>query len=145
MIALIIFSLICFVIMWFVIFKVILIYQKKSLFKNIPDKLEKQDKKFFNDGKEVNIKELLGKEEIKKEVVEEVSEEGEETIEDVHPQPEPEQIVTVKEQVEKVYERAEKINPGIVEKVEKKQLELLKPITKLPTFNDEFKLPGKEE
>ena len=45
MIGLIIFSVICFVIIWFVIFKVILIYQKKSLFKNITEKLEKQEKR----------------------------------------------------------------------------------------------------
>ncbi len=130
MIALIIFSIFCFVIIWFVVFKVILIYQKRNLFKNIPEKLEKQDKRFFNDGKEVNFKELLGKEATKKEVVEEVKEEPipkepEETITDTEPQEEePEEII-------------EPTEPQPEEEPTLKEL---------PKFEgDKFKLPGKEE
>jgi len=124
MIGLIIFSIICFVIIWFVIFKIVLIYQKKNLFKNIPDKLEKQNKRFFNDGREVNFKELLGKESEKEEVVEEVNEEPKETITNTEPQPEPKQTETVKETVKE---------------------QIKKPVKKLPTFEgDKFKLPELE-
>ena len=129
MIALIIFSIFCFIIIWFVIFKVILKVQKRNLFKNIPEKLDKQDKRFFNDGKEVNFKELLGKEATKKEVVEEVSEEPEEIIEDIHPQPA--QIETVNETVK---EQIKTVKPTV------------SPVQKLPTFEgDKFKLPEFEE
>ena len=134
MIALILFSIICFVIIWFIVFKVILIYQKRNLFKNIPEKLEKQDKRFFNDGKEVNFKELLGREEKKQEVVEEIKEEPEETIEDVHPEPEEEIINSPKEK--------EASGVSLAGEVDNK-----KPKTTAPLFpaDEPFKLPGKEE
>jgi len=123
MIALILFSIICFIIIWFVIFKVILKVQKRNLFRNIPEKLEKQDKRFFNNGKEVNFKELLGREEKKEEVVEEVSEEPEEEI-----------INSPKEK--------EASGVSLAGEVDNK-----KPKTTAPLFpaDEPFKLPGKEE
>jgi len=62
----IIFSIPVFIFIWYMIFKVIMKVQKKKLFVDIPGKMEKQQKKFYNDGKEVNVKQLLGIEEVKK-------------------------------------------------------------------------------
>ena len=56
----IIFSLFMFCMLWFVIFKFKLMYDKKKKLKNIPEKIEKQNKRFFSDGKEVNLKKELG-------------------------------------------------------------------------------------
>lgn len=63
MIAEIIFSIFAFCLIWFIIFKVKLKHEQKNLLKDIAGKLEKQNKKFFNDGKEVNLKKDLGIEE----------------------------------------------------------------------------------
>ena len=132
MIGLIIFSVICFIIIWFIIFNVTLKVQKRNLFKNIPEKLEKQDKRFFNNGEEVNFKELLGKEAIKKEVVEEVKEESVEIIEDIHPKEEEIRDITGHSETEK--EQIETVKPTVK-----------KTIKKLPTFKgDKFKLPELE-
>ncbi len=137
MIGLIIFSVICFVIIWFVIFKVILIYQKKSLFKNITEKLEKQEKRIFNDGKEVNFKELLGKKEEKEEVVEEgkpVLENNTAFVGDIEKLNSP----NVPEEVEST-SKTTSSEDALKKPVKKK-------VKKLPTFEgDKFKLPEFEE
>ncbi len=49
-----------FIVIWVMIFKILIKYNKKKLLEDIPGKIAKQDKKFFNDGKEVNFKEALG-------------------------------------------------------------------------------------
>lgn len=46
--------------LWFMIFKLLLKIDKKNPLKDIAKKIEKQDKKFYNDGKEVNLKEQIG-------------------------------------------------------------------------------------
>ena len=56
----IIFSLIMFCALWFIIFKFMLKYASKKILKDIVEKMEKQNKKFYTDGKEVNLKEKLG-------------------------------------------------------------------------------------
>lgn len=46
-------------VVWFFIFQIKLMYDTKKILKDIVKKIEKQNKKFFNDGKEVNIKKEL--------------------------------------------------------------------------------------
>jgi len=59
-IAEIIFSIIAFCVSWFLIFKFRLLWLEKNKYKNIVEKMEKQEKKFIIDGKNVDIKEQLG-------------------------------------------------------------------------------------
>jgi hypothetical protein len=58
-----------FILIWFIIFKVKLKYDKAKLLKDLPEKIRKQDKKFYSDGKEIDLKKSLGLEVEKKEVV----------------------------------------------------------------------------
>jgi len=74
MIGEIIFSMIIFCIIWFVIFKTKLDYDKKKILKDIANKIELQNNKFFSDGKEFdlnsiikgNVKEVKKVDEVKK-------------------------------------------------------------------------------
>ncbi len=66
----ILFAIPTFIFIWFFIFKIKLKYDKKKLIKDLPKKLEKQNKKFYSDGKEVDLKEILGLGVEKKEVTE---------------------------------------------------------------------------
>lgn len=56
----IIFAIIVFIALWFAIFKFILIYQSNNILKNIEEKIDKQNKRFFMDGKEVDLKKQIG-------------------------------------------------------------------------------------
>ena len=56
----IIFSLIMFMAIWFTIFKFVMIYQGRKKLKKLVEKIEKQDKEVFIDGKKFDIKEALG-------------------------------------------------------------------------------------
>ena len=52
-------SILVFCTIWFFIFKIKLLFDNKKILKDIANKIEKQNKRFFIDGKEVNlIKEL---------------------------------------------------------------------------------------
>ena len=68
----IVFAVICFLIMWFFIFKLMLKIEVKKILKNMPNKLEEQEKKFFVKGKEIDLKKTLGLQKVEKEVVKEV-------------------------------------------------------------------------
>ena len=60
----IILSIPVFIVVWFVIFKVVIILEGRKILKNLPKKLEKQNKRFYDE-----IKKELGMEEKKEEVV----------------------------------------------------------------------------
>lgn len=118
-IAYILFSTVAFIIIWFVIFKVLIKFEKRNMLRGIGKKIEKQNNKFIIGGKEVIFKEEI----IKEEKINSPAEEEEmEIIEDVHTTPA--EVETVNETV-------------------KQQIKTVKPtVKKLPTFEgDKFKLP----
>lgn len=87
MILIIFFSIPFMLLLWFIIFRFLLKKSKHDLLTDIPKKIEKQNRIFFNDGNEVSLKEQLGleevieetgEEEVKEEITEEKTEETEE-------------------------------------------------------------------
>jgi len=73
----ILFAIPVFIIIWYFIFKIKLMLSMKNLTKNILEKLEKQEEKFYDGKKEVKIKELLEEKEteVSDPIVPEVEEE----------------------------------------------------------------------
>lgn len=62
----IIFATIVFIIIWFVVFKIKLMYDEKKPLTNIGNKIQEQDKKTFNIfGKRVKAGEVVGEEDLK--------------------------------------------------------------------------------
>ena len=97
-------------------------WENKKLLKNINEKLEKQDKIFTIDGKDLDLKKLLGLEVATSPKEEEKKEEVKPTWENN----------TAFVEMEKLKEPVEEPKPK-------------KKIKRLPSFNDEFKLPEREE
>ena len=77
-ITLAVFGLVTFLFVWFLIFKLKLMIDSRRILKDIDKKLERQNKKFFNDGNEVDLKKELAlqgpKEDLKKEVKKDLAE-----------------------------------------------------------------------
>ena len=59
MIVIILFATFMFCAIWFIIFKTKIIYDKNKQLENIAEKMEKQNNKFFVDGKELDLKQKL--------------------------------------------------------------------------------------